>query len=115
MRLMRAPIDRIAVENPVGWMNTTFRKPNQTIHPWYFGDPHLKRTCLWLRGLSRLNGQMQAQQPEPLSIQIRRPGKHYKGGEIKKRYFTDVHSSQSVKERSKTFPGIAKAMAEQWG
>lgn len=114
-KLYKAPIDRIAIENPVGHLNRHFRRPNQTIHPWFFGDPHMKRTCLWLRGLSRLNGSHTATPPDPLSVQTRRPGKHYAGGEIKKRYFTDVKSSGSTKERSKTFPGIARAMAEQWG
>ena len=115
MKLMNAPISKICVENPVGWMNTTYRKPNQTIHPWFFGDPHMKRTCLWLKGLSRLNGHIDAAPPKPLSIQTRRPGKHYSGGEVKNRYFVDVQSGTSAKERSKTFPGIARAMAEQWG
>lgn len=111
LKLMNAPIAKVAVENPVGWMNSFFRAPNQTIHPWFFGDPHMKRTCLWLRGLPRLNGNPINSQPKPLHIHERRPGKHYLGGEIKNRYFTDVHSSTSAKERSKTFPGIARAMA----
>jgi len=115
MKLMNAPIPKICLENPVGWMNTAYRKPNQTIHPWFFGDPHMKRTCLWLRGLPRLNGSIYAEPPKPLSIQVRRPGKHYRGGEVKNRYFVDVQSSTSTKERSKTFSGIARAMAEQWG
>lgn len=115
MKLMDAPIDRIAVENPVGWMNSVYRKPNQVIHPWFFGDSHMKRTYLWLRRLPRLNGDPKNKQPKPLSIQTRRPGKHYEGGETKFRYFVDVKSSQSSKERSNTFPGIARAMAQQWG
>lgn len=115
LKLYRAPIPKVCIENPVGYANSEFRKPNQTIHPWFFGDPHMKRTCLWLRGLPRLNGQMDAMAPEPLSIQHRRPGKHYQGGEVKFRYFVDVKSSQSAKERSVTFPGIANAMALQWG
>lgn len=115
LKLYRSPIQKVCIENPVGYANTEFRKPNQTIHPWFFGDPHMKRTCLWLRGLPRLNGRIDAHQPEPLSVQYRRPGKHYEGGEVKFRYFVDVKSSQSAKERSVTFPGIARAMAEQWG
>src|ERR1041384_921565 len=75
LKLYRAPIEKVCIENPVGYANSEFRKPNQTIHPWFFGDPHMKRTCLWLRGLSRLNGLPSAKQPEPLSIQTRRPGK----------------------------------------
>lgn len=114
-KIYDAPIGKICVENPVGFPNTAFRKPNQTIHPWFFGDPHMKRTCLWLKGLSRLNGDANNSKPEPLHVHERRPGKHYKGGEIKNRYFVDVRSGKSAKERSVTFPGIAKAMAEQWG
>lgn len=115
MQLYKSPIKKICIENPVGYPNTAFRKPNQTIHPWFFGDPHMKRTCLWLRGLPRLNGNPKNTQPQPLHVGIRRAGKHYNGGEIKNRYFVDVQSSMSGKQRSKTFPGIAKAMAEQWG
>lgn len=114
LKLMNAPIPKIAIENPVGWMNSFFRAPNQTIHPYFFGDPHLKRTCLWLRGLPRLNGSPMHNKPKPLFIHERRPGKHYKGGELKNRYFVDVKSGTSAKERSKTFPGIARAMAAAW-
>lgn len=114
-KLYHAPVPKIAIENPVGWPNTALRKPNQVIHPWFFGDPHMKRTCLWLRGLPRINGNGSNKPPEPLHIHERRPGKHYQGGEIKKRYFVDCKSSKSAKERSVTFPGIARAMAEQWG
>lgn len=118
--LWECGINKICIENPVGHMNGNFRKPTQIIQPHYFGDPHVKRTCLWLKNLSRLNGCESAAlsrnyaKPKPLSVQIRRPGKHYVGGEIKNRYFTDV-LSRSGKARSKTFPGIARAMAEQWG
>lgn len=112
LKLMNAPIPKVAIENPVGWMNSFFRLPNQTIHPYFFGDPHLKRTSLWLRGLPRLNG-VPHEKPKPLVIQERRAGKHYNGGEVKNRYFSDA-KSVTTKERSKTFPGIACAMAAAW-
>lgn len=118
--MYNSPIKKICLENPVGWVNSVFRKPNQTIQPHFFGDPHVKRTCLWLKGLPRLNGHYDIAglpeygKPEPLAIQYRKPSKYYKGGEEKKRYFTDF-GSRNAKERSKTFPGIAQAMADQWG
>lgn len=101
---------KIALENPVGYLNTNFKKATQIIHPYYFGDPHLKRTCLWLKGLPRLNGNIEVAldikkfKPEPLSID----------STGKKRYFTDSKNRSSI-SRSKTFQGIANAMAEQWG
>lgn len=120
IQMYNAPIKKICLENPVGYVNSQFRKPNQTIQPHYFGDPHVKRTCLWLRGLPRLNGHIESalskdyKKPQPLAIQYRKPSKYYEGGEEKKRYFTDF-GTRDAKERSKTFPGIAQAMADQWG
>lgn len=107
-----ADIPRVAVENPVGFMNTALRKPDQTIHPYMFADGEedteqyvTKATCLWLRGLPKLktNGL-----PKPNN------GKLY--GYLpsgKARTWEDSYS-RSGKVRSKTFPGIARAMAEQW-
>ena len=54
MEMINAPIDKICVENPIGIMSTRFRKPNQIIHPYHFGDPYSKSTCLWLKGLPPL-------------------------------------------------------------
>ena len=110
MALYNAPIPRIAVENPVGWPNTVFRKPDQIIHPYYFGDPHLKRTCLWLKGLPRLAPLSHPIKPKPL-------GYYRKGAQKGKAcYFTDtVPSPQRAHNRSRSFPSIAKAMADQWG
>lgn len=54
--LWNAPIKKICLENPVGLANTRWRKPSQIIHPYYFGDMEMKETCLWLKGLPRLNG-----------------------------------------------------------
>lgn len=114
-KLWRAPIKKICIENPRGFFNQII-KPAQEIHPFYFGDPHKKATCLWLKGLSRLNGNIEVAmdrakfEPEPIFID----------NSGKKRYFTDAIRSTGGKEgrrkaRSKTFEGIAKAMAEQWG
>ena len=115
MHLWNAPIDRIALENPVGHMNTVWRKPDQTIHPYYFGDRQLKKTCLWLKNLPLLGKMQYTAMPEPDVIHVRRPSKNYQGGEIKKRYFTDRYDHiENGHERSRTFTGIANAMAEQW-
>jgi len=107
LALYNAPCERVCVENPVGYMNTHFRKPDQIIQPYQFGHPERKRTCLWLRGLPKLIYTNIVTPEEPTYID-------YTG---KKRYFVD-RQSPSVhrwKDRSRTFIGIAAAMAEQWG
>lgn len=118
MKLATAPIERIAIENPVGFANTVWRKPDQIIHPYYFGDPHMKRTCLWLKNLPLLEYQLQddlfgmataTSKPEPVFID--------NTPRAKKRYFSDAiigYSNNHGYLRSKTFPGIAQAMAAQW-
>jgi len=85
-----------AIENPVGIMSRLFRKPDQIIQPWQFGHGETKATCLWLNGLPLL-----------------KPTKIVSGRE--QRIWKMSPSKERAKERSKTFPGIAKAMAEQWG
>lgn len=111
--LWNAEIPLIAIENPVGWMNTNWRKPDQIIHPWYFGDNEMKETCLWLKGLQKLNGLHEVAlnpkkfKPKPEKSRIGSDGK------MKNKYF--MSRMTNAKDRSKTFPGIAKAMAEQWG
>ena len=114
MQLYDCDIPHIAVENPVGWMNTIFRKPDQIIHPYYFGDRDMKKTCLWLKNLPLLGFFNYTELPEPLYVHERKPSKHYKGGETKKRYFVDHKGSLDGQERARTFPGIAAAMAAQW-
>ncbi len=115
VKLWRAPIDRVCLENPVGVANTKWRKPNQIIHPYYFGDSEMKETCFWLRRLPRLNGLATIDRikdkPKPLGTRIGSDGK------TKNKYFCTVMDSKkdAAKLKSKTFPGIAKAMAEQWG
>jgi hypothetical protein len=109
-KLCLAPIDKIAVENPMGCASPTIAKYNQIIQPYHFGDTESKRTCLWLKGL-----------PELLPTQIVSPKiyAYYKTGKKKGKpiYGNDYlkFSDDRGKIRSKTFPGIAKAMAEQWG
>lgn len=110
MSLVNAPIPKWCIENPAGIMSRRYRKPNQVIHPWYFEEPAMKRTCLRLRGLPRLNGSVKvARDPVPLL-----PVYTDKSG--KKRYFTDAISGvKGGKARSMTFASIANAMAAQWG
>ena len=101
--LLDSPIDRIALENPIGCISSRIRKPDQIIQPWQFGEDASKATCLWLKGLAPL---------EPTSI-IR-----------KERYANQTASGQNKllgpspdrwKLRSATYHGIAAAMASQWG
>jgi hypothetical protein len=115
MEMVNAPIEKICVENPVGYPNTVYRKPDQVIHPYYFGDPFLKKTCLWLKNLPKLwywkiddlfGKQTMSEFPEPIYATPR------SDGTTKLRHFTEAMHG---KERSITFPGIADAMAEQWG
>ncbi len=107
MKLINAPIKKIAVENPVGCMSTLFRKPNQYIQPYQFGHPQRKRTGLWLKGLPPLFATALVEPEKPAFID--------RGGH--KRYFVDnlPPSQDRWKIRSRTFSGIAEAMAEQWG
>lgn len=108
MAIVNAPCDKIAIENPVGIMNTQFRKPSQIIQPYYFGDPYEKRTCLWLKNLPNLE-HTEIVKPEPRTV--------FKSGKSHPAWYADTlkySCSERSKIRSKTFPGIAKAMAEQW-
>jgi site-specific DNA-cytosine methylase len=100
---------KIAIENPNGWLNTNWMKPTQTIQPYMFGHKELKTTSLWLKGLKPLTATNDVGRPEPLGYVIRKSGPN-KG----KRYNYYWRQGKSAKQRSKTFPGIAKAMAEQW-
>lgn len=112
-KLWAAPIPKKCLENPVGWLNTNWRKPSQIIHPWYFGDPEMKETCLWLSSLGRLNGipevaeNMAKFHPKPEKSRIGSDGK------MKNKYF--MSRMTNAKDRAKTFPGIAAAMAAAWG
>lgn len=96
MKLSNAPIDRIAVENPVCIMSSVWRKPDQTIQPWWFGHGETKATCLWLKNLPLL-----------------RPTQIVDGRE--QRIWRMPPRPDRWKERSRTYQGIADAMAAQWG
>ena len=102
MMFVNADCERIAIENPVCIMSTRYRKPDQIINPWQFGHPEQKKTCLWLKGL-------------PLLHETENVYDYMMTLPVKQRTRIWQLGSNHAKERSKTFPGIAKAMAEQWG
>ncbi len=94
--LMDAPVQRIAIENPISKISSAIRKPDQIIQPWQFGHGETKATCLWLNGLPKLS---------PTNIVEGREAKVHKMPPGPDRW----------KNRSRTYQGIADAMAEQWG
>ena len=121
MEMINAPIDKICVENPIGIMSTRFRKPNQIIHPYHFGDPYSKSTCLWLKGLPPLlyNKKNENIKQKELAF-AGLPNEVDKGefvtfpsGKRMAKWYNEASGNGHL--RSKTFPGIAKAMANQWG
>ena len=95
MRFAECDCQRVAIENPVGIMSTVYRKPDQIIQPWQFGHAETKATCLWLRGLPQL-----------------RPTEIVDGRE--QRIWRMPPGPERAKLRARTYPGIARAMAEQW-
>ena len=115
MAFANADCSRIAIENPVGIMSSRWRKPNQIIHPWQFGHNAEKQTCLWLKGLPNLVPQVtEKPEMEYFDWVDSRTGKKKR----MQRWMYDIRCISDRKKRaeiaSKTFPGIAKAMAEQW-
>ena len=109
MAFANADCEKIAIENPIGIMSSEWRKPNQIINPWQFGDAFEKKTCLWLKGLPEL---------KPTDIVEIPPRKRFDSGKSMPSWYAEAWSlpkEERAKLRSKTFPGIAKAMAEQWG
>ena len=96
LALAKAPIEKIAIENPISIISTWYRKPDQIIQPWQFGHGETKATCLWLKNLPKLM---------PTNIVDGREQRVHKMPPSPDRW----------KERSRTYQGIADAMAEQWG
>jgi hypothetical protein len=113
-RLMDAPIDKIAIENPISVISSNIRKPEQIIQPWMFGDKAQKSTCLWLKNLPLLEPTDIVEKGEFIEF-ISKKG-------VKKKqpkwYFDALKNAKTPAERrtlrSKTFKGIAQAMAKQW-
>lgn len=108
MKFVNADCDRIAIENPVGIMSTVYRKPDCIIQPFMFGDPFEKKTCLWLKGLKPLEATNVVQPQKRVVFESGKsmPGWYAEAWKLPK--------DERSRLRSKTFPGIAKAMAEQW-
>ena len=104
--LLSASVPRIALENPVGAISTRVRKPDQIIQPWQFGHPESKTTCLWLKNLSRLR---------PTNILPKPANGRWENQCSNGSQNKLPPSPDRWKLRSKTYPGIAAAMAEQWG
>ena len=114
MKLINAPIERIAIENPIGVMSSKYRKPDQIIQPWWFGDKAQKSTCLWLKNLPKLTATNIVDKGEFFEFISKK-------GEKKRMpmwYYKALQIAKTPEERStlrsKTFEGIAHAMATQW-
>lgn len=107
MRFIHADCDKIAVENPVGVMNTAFRKPDCIVHPYYFGDDAKKKTCFWLKGLPGLKA---TNMITPTTVTT-----GHGTDSPWHAYSWYLPPDERARARSKTFPGMAEAMADQWG
>ena len=108
--LAKAPIEHIAIENPVSIVSTRWRKPDQIVQPWMFGDKASKKTCLWLKNLPPL---------QSTKIVDAGPRIQFASGKSQAQWYSDALVNAKTTEerrtlRSKTFPGLAKAMAGQW-
>ena len=114
MEFVNADCDKIAIENPIGIMSTKYRKPDQIIQPWQFGDKYSKSTCLWLKNLPLLVPTKIVEKGEFIEW-IDKNGKKKRQA---KWFYEALRNSKNAEERakirSKTFPGIANAMATQW-
>lgn len=109
MQIANADCEKIVIENPVGIMSTVWRKPDQIIQPCMFGDSAEKKTCLWLKGVEPLNATNEVKPPERVK---------FDSGKTMPKWYADLWylpREERSRLRSQTFPGFAKAMAEQWG
>lgn len=103
--LLNSPIPKIALENPVSIISSRIRKPDQIVHPWMFGDPFTKTTCLWLKNLPLL---------VPTSVVDKGKRHITKSGKSLPEWYNLPPSEDRAKIRSRTFQGFANAMATQW-
>jgi site-specific DNA-cytosine methylase len=114
-KVYNSDIPKICIENPVGYLNVNWKKPTQIIQPYYFGDEFSKRTCLFLKNLSELKHNKNEWSGKGEFVY------HERNGKVRanpKWYYIDaikLPQKERALFRSKTFPGIAKAMAKQWG
>jgi hypothetical protein len=107
---MNVPIKHIAIENPIGVMSSVYEKPSQIVHPYMFGDEASKTTCLWLKNLCKL---------EPTEIVGKGERIQFASGKSQPKWYSDAFVKAKTPEerrtlRSKTFKGMAEAMAIQW-
>jgi hypothetical protein len=107
MAVLNADCDRIAIENPIPMSVYMLPKCQQVIQPYMFGDPYSKKTCLWLKRLPPLLSTEILSEYQPLI--------NGGGGRLDRPNYKGKKFAEGSKQRSKTFPGIAKAMADQWG
>lgn len=118
MMFTNADCEKIAIENPIGIMSTRFRKPDQKIQPWMFGHPATKNTCLWLKNLPILIPTDILEKPEGgwENQSFTKDGRYggFKNYDENGKILA-WNDPRTARIRSKTYPGIAKAMAEQWG
>ncbi len=108
-QFVNADCSKICIENPVGIINSCYKKPDQIIQPYMFGESAEKRTCLWLKELPKLL---------PTNVVLPPPRKQYKSGKSMPEWYAEawkLPKDERSKLRSMTFPGVAYAMAEQWG
>jgi hypothetical protein len=108
--LAEAPIEKIVIENPIGIISSRWRKPDQVVQPFMFGDEARKTTCLWLKNLPLL---------EPTNLVSEGERIYFKSGKSQPKWYSDAFVKAKSNEerrtmRSKTFPGMARAMAQQW-
>lgn len=103
--LLDAPVEQIALENPVGCISTRIRKPDQIIHPWQFGHPESKQTCLWLKNLPLL---------VPTNI-LPKPARGYWDNQTPSGQNRLGPSPTRAADRARTYTGWAEAFADQWG
>ena len=109
MAFANADCDKVVIENPVGVISTYWRKPDQIIQPYMFGDSAEKKTCLWLKGVEPLQPTNEVEPPERVK---------FESGKTMPKWYADawhLPKEERSRLRSQTFPGFANAMAEQWG
>ena len=109
MAIANADCEKIVIENPVGVMSTEWKKPEQIIQPYMFGDRVEKKTCLWLKGVEPLKPTNMVEPPKRLK---------FESGKTMAKWYADLWNlpkEERSRLRSQTFPGIAEAMAQQWG
>jgi hypothetical protein len=101
---INAPVEKLVIENPVSELSSLWRKADQIVHPWWFGDPEQKQTALWLKGVPQL-----VKTNDVYEEMMLRPKRE------RERIWSMPPGPNRQQERSRAFPGMARAFAEQWG